>query len=237
MIQHLTILRQFVAYNGSKNNSDQNVIRDKSMAENVQWILDYEANDSKMALWAHNGHIQKRHSEYGANMMGYHLSQKLGDEFYAIGFDFNKGGFQAINKGLEAHWVEDAKPNSTSYIFSKCQPEMFFLDFDLASENADMKDFLNDKLQSRSIGAIFKPNKVHSYYMVGPLIDLYDGLIFINETSRAEPLKRFHGAVIKFVDAADYRGQLVKLSAMVKSDSLHHRYIMDYGQDQKWGAI
>ena len=42
-------------------------IRDRSMAENVKWILD-ENPGAKIALWAHNGHVSKAGS--GASCWG-----------------------------------------------------------------------------------------------------------------------------------------------------------------------
>src|SRR5262249_1106720 len=44
--------------------------RDKSMAENIGWILDHEAPGSKMVVWAHNGHVAKGP---GSTSMGSYL--------------------------------------------------------------------------------------------------------------------------------------------------------------------
>jgi erythromycin esterase len=159
------------------------------MAENVQWILNFEGRSNRMIVWAHNRHIQKRfHSEFVAHSLGYYLSQMFDEEFYSLGFDFNKGGFIAIDEGLQVHKVGDAKARSTGSIFAQCEISQFFFDFKLASLNPDMKIFLNKKLKSRSIGSYFKPSKEKSYYLTGPLNDLYDGLIFLNQVSSAKLL-------------------------------------------------
>jgi len=30
------------------------LIRDKAMADNIRWIMDYEAPDKRIIVWAHN---------------------------------------------------------------------------------------------------------------------------------------------------------------------------------------
>ena len=71
--------------------------RDKYMAENTSWLLDYFEND-KIVLWAHNGHISN--FEYGVTgSMGNYLSYQLGDQYAILGFLFSKGTFTAV--GME----------------------------------------------------------------------------------------------------------------------------------------
>jgi erythromycin esterase len=54
--------------------------RDKSMAANVEWILDQAPAGSKIVLWAHNGHVNKR-----AGWMGQYLAERYGDDMYVLG--------------------------------------------------------------------------------------------------------------------------------------------------------
>ena len=68
--------------------------RDKYMAENTAWLLDYFGN-KRIVLWAHNGHISN--FEYGATgTMGNYLSYQLGDQYATVGFLFSKGTFTAV---------------------------------------------------------------------------------------------------------------------------------------------
>ena len=72
-------------------NGPSNEIRDNYMAENLSWILDNNPN-SKIVLWAHNGHISKQRGGMGNN-----ISIKYSDQYYSIGFLTNKG---------KIHWRE-----------------------------------------------------------------------------------------------------------------------------------
>ena len=90
--QHVRILTQHSkAMRGNfKNYSD---MRDFYMAENVKWILKHEGEDQKIMLWAHNEHIRKTNNTH--KRMGYFLSKDFKENYFAIGFEFYSGEFQA----------------------------------------------------------------------------------------------------------------------------------------------
>ncbi|MEA3478376.1 MAG: erythromycin esterase family protein [Bacteroidota bacterium] len=71
--------------------------RDKYMAENTSWLLDYFDND-KVVVWAHNYHISDFES---GNMgtMGNYLRYALWDQYATVGFLFSRGTFTAV--GME----------------------------------------------------------------------------------------------------------------------------------------
>src|SRR5690606_4499775 len=69
--------------------------RDRYMAENVNWIMDQNPN-SKLILWAHNGHIKKT-----GKSMGKYLKEEYPEEYLSIGFAFYDGEYTAYNsKGV-----------------------------------------------------------------------------------------------------------------------------------------
>jgi len=70
------------------------VSRDRSMADNVKWILDQSPGE-KIVLWAHNGHVAS--GGFGYESMGNSLRKTYGQQMVVFGFAFNQGGFQAIN--------------------------------------------------------------------------------------------------------------------------------------------
>ena len=72
------------------------VPRDRSMADNVKWILDQNPN-AKIVLWAHNGHVATGGFSY--ETMGTALRRMYGQEMVVFGFAFNQGSFQAIAQG------------------------------------------------------------------------------------------------------------------------------------------
>lgn len=82
--------------------SDISTIRDEGMADNVEWILDHE-NREQIVLWGKNGHITRNEGEQPLEttyrVMGNFLAERYGDDYYAVGFDFGRGSFQARPSG------------------------------------------------------------------------------------------------------------------------------------------
>ena len=68
-------------------------LRDEYLAENLQWIVEYEATQGhdKVLMSAHNGHIEKTSATMaGYQSMGHYLSEQYKDHYFAIGTDFVK---------------------------------------------------------------------------------------------------------------------------------------------------
>jgi erythromycin esterase len=88
LFQTIVVIQQYLEMNNY-------LWRDKCMADNFLWIKEQNPN-SKLVIWAHNGHIQKTNQ-----MMGNHLSQKLGNGYTTFGFAFFDGSYTAAgDKGL-----------------------------------------------------------------------------------------------------------------------------------------
>ncbi|RZJ85130.1 MAG: hypothetical protein EOO20_20410 [Chryseobacterium sp.] len=101
--------------------------RDQSMAET--FIEKHEERKSKAIIWSHNLHIAKDSIMSGYKAMGYHMNQKFGTSYYAIGFDTYKGSVHVLNNGgeLEKHYFEGIE-GTFSDLFSKSRYTMFFID-------------------------------------------------------------------------------------------------------------
>jgi erythromycin esterase len=177
---------------GSRVNSREAAdLRDKYMAENIKWILDYEGQDSKIMLWAHNEHLNK--SDIWHKRMGYNLKQEYKEQYYVIGFDFNKGSFLAFDVKTfrpTIFTVPDADEKSSGYFFSTLNIPEFFIDMEKAvKENAAAKSFFTNRILQRSTGGTFDMSKEKDTYLKDPLYTYYDGLIFVNNTSAIKSLK------------------------------------------------
>lgn len=171
----------------------QNEVRDKYMAENIQWILNYEGADSKMMLWAHNQHINK----YGLNFsnLGRHLKSFYSGQYYAIGFDFNKGSFNAFDpktSTIKAFTVLSSREGSSGNFFSGIGLPVFFIDIEKAVKTtSDLENFFTKNIYQRNIGAGYDPSKDESRsYFKEPLYKLFDGLIFVDKTTATQLLKK-----------------------------------------------
>lgn len=161
---------------------DDYKLRNKYMAENIEWISKYEGPESKIMLCAHNGHISK-------DDMGSYLKKDYKDQYYAIGFDFNKGSFRAIDIDKSHHTppfftVNEAKKGSSGELFNKLNIPAFFIDVEKAIKpNSAAKSFFNKNIEQRNIGWGFSTAKEKNFYSGGSIYSKFDGLIFINATT------------------------------------------------------
>lgn len=80
--------------------------RDQYMAEAVHRILDAEPEFTRLILWAHNGHIGRSGLGQKFSSLGSHLRDRYQSGYYALGFVFNQGAFQASSGNSPDHdWV------------------------------------------------------------------------------------------------------------------------------------
>ena len=88
VVQHARVLLQYIKFRGLlPNRSKATDFRDKGMAENVRWLVDYEKG-AKIILWAANAHISAMPF---SGCMGDYLRQKYGEDMVVIGLLSNRG--------------------------------------------------------------------------------------------------------------------------------------------------
>ena len=169
------------------NSVERIVLRDKFMAENIEWIYHFE-NHQKMFFWAHNIHIVNNNNKPKQKSTGYYLNKKFKNKYYALGLGFYKGQNLTYSR-KERRWIVNEFPeisirNSSDVIFSKCFTPNFILDFKSVENNKVIKEFLNADLYQRTLGAVYYPEKkkVRNYKKIR-LYESYNGLIFIRETN------------------------------------------------------
>ncbi|MBM7616397.1 erythromycin esterase family protein [Alkaliphilus hydrothermalis] len=188
--QHLNIIKQNAAILDKRERLDSFNLRDDYMAENVQWIVDYEKQfgNERIMLWAHNGHIGR---ELGPLIpMGKNLHEVYTDELYAIGFDFYQGSLRArprsVFGGVLRNIAEfDVKTHkgSFAYSFHKTGMPIGLLDFKSSAKDEALANWLSEPHYIRYIGATYSPY-LHQFMPSAP-IDVFDAIIFIDDTSAA----------------------------------------------------
>jgi erythromycin esterase len=186
------LLQQCLDYDTAVTNANKNFptserLRDKFMAENIDWILNYEGAQSKMIVWAHDAHV-------GNWFMGAILKKTYEDQYYIIGFDFNKGSFRARNQEdkdkVETLTVGNAWKNSSGDVFSRLDIPAFFIDMETAVKtNSIAAPFFTKKILQRTIGAEFSNKHEQRFYVYDNLYNDYDGLIFVNYTTATQALE------------------------------------------------
>ena len=105
--------------------------RDGCMAENTTWWLDTLGKDSRIILWAHNGHVAASWQEAGWITLGEHLRKAYGDDLVTVGFSTSCGTFSAVNQEIGAFddlTVPEPIPESYEFVFSETGIPAFFLD-------------------------------------------------------------------------------------------------------------
>lgn len=66
--------------------------RDSTMAANARWWQQRMGTNTRVALWAHNGHIG-RFTVSGVRSMGLYLSNEVGAQYWVLGFALGSGQF------------------------------------------------------------------------------------------------------------------------------------------------
>ena len=167
--------------------------RDYYMAKNAIWLTNLLGGDTKVILWAHNGHVAKD-LNFSTGSLGYVVSQELGTNYKVIGFSFDQGKFSAVNydqktnqyTGLITHNI-DRIPlrESSNYIFQATNPKDFILIFSNIPNEISLYDWLNSYRLFMSIGAVYNINLYNNYYYSTNLLLFFDAIIHIQKTNSA----------------------------------------------------
>lgn len=165
--------------------------RDAAMAENLKWILDHEGPRAKMVVWAHNGHVMRKKSH-----MGGFLQDALGKDLRTFGFAFNQGGFQAVKRsftgphpGLQGLSVAPARKDSLDAVLAETGQKLALFNFHDRPATSDGSTWFDKPRASRQIGAVMFEGR--SLYSEEKAWETYDGLFFVESTTRARPLEDY----------------------------------------------
>jgi erythromycin esterase len=190
--QHAVVVQQAVEmYLGTSSFN----VRDRSMAANIEWILETEPPGTRVVAWAHNGHVA-RSSRSGMEPMGMSLDHSLGEDYVVFGFVFNRGSFQAIDwtegqgkpGGLREHTVGPAPEENIGAAFARTGWPIFAFDLRSREGREPLPKWFDVPHPMREIGAIFLGEETMSNPV--KLTGVYDALLFVDETTRAQPVKR-----------------------------------------------
>ena len=171
LLQNIVVIRQYLA-------PRRGVWRDKFMAENIMWIATQNP-DSKLILWAHNLHVAK-----SDNVMGYHLSQKFGNDYTTFGFTFHEGSYLAAggSKGLASYEGITAYPSTLEYFLNQLNEPIFILDLKkIKSDNHKDMQWLMEPLLYREADEM--GDRKISEFICSKIVDDFDYLIFIQKSS------------------------------------------------------
>jgi erythromycin esterase len=192
--QHARVLAQNVELQSQDFFSSGGLsVRDRSMAENVGWILEREGPGSKAVLWAHNGHVATA-SEGGVEWMGSHLRRRFGAEMVVFGFAFNRGGFQAVEmpfpsvRGLRSFEVGPAPEGSLDATLAAAGLQSAAVDLRALPKEGPVAKWFAEPKATRSIGAGYADQLATNFLAAEVAPKIYDALLFVEKTTAARPV-------------------------------------------------
>lgn len=191
--EYVRVIMQYIDAH-SLPDTAESAARDNYMAENFRRFVDQEPTGTRFVLWAHNVHIATG-STNSFKPLGARLRQLYGDKYYALGFSFNQGSFQAREaqstdslKGmLTSFTVPPALAGSVDWYLTYTRQKTCIVDWRVTPKNNDVMDWLKTPCLMRSVGAIYSAGSDTSYFYPIILSQQFDGLLFIDSTTRARP--------------------------------------------------
>ena len=187
---HAKILAQNLEMQSGALNS-RSAVRDRSMAENIRWILEHEGPDAKLVAWAHNGHVAAQNT-----MMGSHLRRMFGSEMVIFGFAFNQGGFQAIEMpipsatGLRPFNVDPAPDGSLDATLASAGLRIAAIDLRRLPKEGEAAKWFSEPRATRSIGAGYGERFAANFLDKQVTPQIYDAILFVEKTTAARPLAK-----------------------------------------------
>ena len=167
-------------------------LRDIYMSDNFRRLVDREPAGTRFVVWAHNGHIRTSPEQPS---LGTQLRRLYGNEYYAVGFSFNQGSFQAIETPPRdpqqmmpiAFTVKPAPMDSVDWFLAQTEAKTGFVDLRSASKNKPIAEWIAVAHSMRAIGATFNAKDENRSSVPTTLKQSFDGLFFIDTTTRARP--------------------------------------------------
>ena len=168
-------------------------LRDKLMAENVQWVLAQEQarGNSRVFLSGHNGHISQSGS-YDAenNYMGHILADAVGqDAYFSIGTDFYKATVNMAKDSENRTRFTVYSHDPLAKAAKTCGYDVCWLDFSKIPESSALKSQVEDYCFMGNLGEnqLTLLNRLvmrafpYTYRLWGSPAALYDGIIFVTQ--------------------------------------------------------
>lgn len=184
MLHHARLVQQFETMASGGNSLSSGRARDAAMAENIAWIREQAGPSAKIALWAHNGHINSV-----PGLMGGHLRMALGSDYLTLGFAFGRGTFTAVGQsgstftGLGTWSATTIPKSSIEAVFDATAKPRLLLDARLIASGGAAAAPLAGPIAMRSIGAGFSQQSEAAYFYTQRFPDDFDLLIYLSMAS------------------------------------------------------
>lgn len=159
--------------------------RDGAMAENAEALVALEGPGARGVFWAHNGHVS-REPRPDNRPAGAFLRSRLGEGYRAIGTEFYAGRFlSAPGDRIRTFNLNASPPSYFANAAARLCQQAGMLD--LTALSGDLSRALARPFDLHSIGGDYDPSRRPDRGVLG---EMFDGLVFVRNTSAAELLPR-----------------------------------------------
>jgi len=177
-------------------------MRDRGMSQTLLDALAQRPAGTKAVLWGHNGHMTKgpmRWMGTTETACGGFLRATLGDEYYALGVAFGSGDFQALHRDEENHWWfrrythGPAPADTVGHLFLAAGLTDSLIDLRQVPTDGPVRAWLDGDCGIRSWGGHGVPDdpdaaRDEGYGLAWTILSAdYDGLLFLKQTTSAQP--------------------------------------------------
>jgi len=195
--QHAQIVAQYIEWQFS----GKRAVRERSMAENIRWILDQEGPNAKIVIWAHNWHVS---TPPNGGSMGVHLRKVFGNDMVVFGFAFNQGSFQARDsseKRVHPFTVGPAPDGSLDAMLAAAGLQVAAIDLHALPKDGPVAEWFGERHATRSFGASYSEQSAAKSFKIRVVTQMYDALLFVEKTTSARPLERGQRPAPQILDA------------------------------------
>lgn len=180
---HIEVLGQFVTAINQPVQQRKHDFRDIYMGENIQWILDFQGEQSRALYWAHNAHVGDWVSNGIVDVTGHQLRKVYGASYFNMATDFGFGEFLAFaNDGKMKPFGYDKIVANT---FTEClkgfgRPNTF-INLREARKDKRLYEFLNTPLTTMSGAGAQVRNSETETQEIGKA---FDAILYLDRTSK-----------------------------------------------------
>ena len=187
-------------------NEGQNYVdvRESGQAENIKWVLDYEGDNSRAIVWAHNSHVANAAPD-GHDNMGVYLKEMFGDQLKIFGLFFNQGGFWAVDvdvpsRGMDNFYLGPAPAGTLEYTLASAELSLAALNLTQIPGEGPVHDWFNTSHPTRHSGSGYNTKIPENYFWSYSPAEAYDALVFLDSTTPVEPINKSDFDVIWMLD-------------------------------------
>jgi hypothetical protein len=169
------------------------------MAANLEWFATTMFPHARIAVWAHDGHVMTS-STSGMIPMGTYLRKRYGENYYVIGFGFDRGSVSP-NGVVATVTVPPAPSYSVEPLLRSTGEPLFGLNLRPIPAQTPLGAYLASAVPMRTLGAFSSAADLAESQTFGNLrlADSFDTLIFVDEMHAAHSFEVHHPPVARTI--------------------------------------